>query len=88
MLDWDKGNINAILGGDGDNHLLEVGMDGGHPFLFSVCTFLGTIVELFQNCGLIHNICRQLLKNCVAGDGGRRLRDGGGGMDPLTMDLF
>ena len=88
VFDWDKGYINTILGGGGENHLLEVGMDGGHPFLFSVCTFLGTIVELFQNGGLIHNFCCQLSKNCVVGDGGRRLRYCRGGMDSLIMDFF
>ena len=88
VFDWDKGYINTILGGGGENHLLEVVMYGGHTFLFFVCTFLGAIVEIFQNDGLIHNVCRQLLKNCVVGDGGRRLRDGEGGMNPLIMDLF
>ena len=58
------------------------------PFFFFVCTFLGVIVKIFQNGGLLHNVCRQLLKNCVVGDGGIRLRDGGGGMDPLIMDLL
>ena len=88
MFDWNEGNINAILGGGDENHLFEVGMDGGHTFLFFVCTFLGVIVKIFQNGGLLHNVCRQLLKNCVVGDGGIRLRDGGGGMDPLIMDLL
>ena len=40
VLDWEEGNINAILGGGGKNHLLEVGTDGCHPFLFFVCTFI------------------------------------------------
>ena len=88
MFDWDEGNINAILGGGGDNHIFEVGMDGCHPFLFFVCTFIGAIVELFQNVGFLHNVCRQLFKNCVVVDGGIRLRYGGGGMDPLIMDFF
>ena len=47
VFDLDEGNINAILGGGGKNHLLEVGMDGGQPFLFFVCTFLGAILEIF-----------------------------------------
>ena len=76
------------FGGGGENHIFELEMDGGHHFLFFVCTFLGAIVEIFQNGGLLHNVCRQLLKNCVVGGGGRRLRDGGGGMDPLIMDFF
>ena len=88
MFDWDEGKINAILGGGDKNHPLEVGMDEGHPFLFFVCMFLGAIVEISQNGGLLHNIFRQLLKNCVIGDSGRKLQDGGGGMDPLIMDLF
>ena len=63
-------------------------MDGGHPFLLFVCTFIGAIVELFYNSGLLHNVCRQLLKNWVVGDGGKGLCDGGGGMDPLIMDFL
>ena len=88
MFDCDEGNINTILRGGGENYFFKVGMDGGHTFLFFVCTFLGAIVDLFQNSGLLHNVCHQLLKNCVVGDGGRILRDGGGGMDPLIMDLL
>ena len=88
MFEWYEGNSNAILGGGGDNNLLEVGMDGGHPFLFFICTFLGTIVEIFQNGGLLHNVFRHVLKNYVVEGGGRRLCDGGGGMDPPIMDFF
>ena len=88
MFDWDEGNINVILGGGGENHLLEVGMYGGHTFLFLICTFLGAIVEFFQNGGFLHSVCCHLLENSVVGYGGRRLRDGEGGMDPLIMDLF
>ena len=88
MFDWDEWNINAIIYGGGENHLREVGMYVGHSFLFIVCMFLDAIVDIFQNGSLLHNVCRQLLKQCIVGDGGRRLRDGGGGMDPLTMDLF